>query len=67
MKFFNIVAWTCGILGALIIILGIIYAVFGLNVLGIRHFVNYFHIANSLLVLAILSLLAKTSCCVKKD
>jgi hypothetical protein len=67
MKFFYIVAWTCGILGTVIIILGIIYALFGLNALGIRHFVNYFHVANSLLLLAILSLLAKTACCVQKD
>jgi DMSO/TMAO reductase YedYZ heme-binding membrane subunit len=67
MKFFNIAAWICGILAAVIVILGIIYALFGLNVLGIRHFINYFHVANSLFLMAILCLLAKKGCCEKKD
>jgi len=67
MKFFTIVAWICGILAAIIIILGIISVISGKNLFGLRHVVNYFHLANSILLMAILCVLAKKGCCDKKD
>ena len=51
MKFFTIVAWICGIAAALIILTGAISLVSGKIFFGLRHAVNYFHVANSMLLL----------------
>jgi len=66
MKFFTAVAWVCGILAAAIIIFGIIALFLGNNPFGIRHEANYFVVANSLLLLAILCVLAGQGCREKK-
>jgi hypothetical protein len=67
MKLFVAVAWSCGILGALIIITGTISLISGITFFGLRHVVNYFHVANSILLLGILSVLAHQGCLIKKD
>ncbi len=67
MKFFVIVAWICGIAAALILLTGAISLVSGKTFFGLRHAVNYFHVANSTLLLAILCLLAKQACWQNKN
>jgi hypothetical protein len=67
MKFFTTVAWVCGIAAALIILTGAISLVSGEIFFGLRHAVNYFHVANSLLLLGILCLLAKQACLQNKN
>lgn len=62
MKFFTVVSWICGITAALIVITGAISLLSGKTFFGLRHAVNYFHVANSMLLLGILSLLAKQAC-----
>ena len=67
MKFFVTVAWSCGILAALVIILGTISLISGHTFFGLRHVVNYYHFANSILLMGILSVLAHHGCLMKKD
>jgi hypothetical protein len=67
MKFFTIVSWICGIAAALIILTGAISLVSGQIFFGLRHAVNYFHVANSILLLAILCLLANQACLQNKN
>lgn len=67
MKFFIIIAWICGIAAALIILTGAISLVSGKTFFGLRHAVNYFHVANSTLLLSILCLLAKQVCLQNKN
>jgi hypothetical protein len=67
MKFFITVAWICGIAAALIILTGAISLVTGKIFFGLRHAVNYFHVANSTLLLAILCLMAKQACLQNKN
>jgi hypothetical protein len=67
MKLFKVVAWACGILAAIIIIVGSICLLSGKPFFGIRHMVNSFHVANSLLLMAILCVLARQGCLIKKD
>jgi hypothetical protein len=62
MKYFTIISWICGIAAALIILTGSISLVSGRIFFGLRHAVNYFHVANSMLLLAILCLLAQQAC-----
>jgi hypothetical protein len=67
MKFFNLVAWISGVLAALIMILGTLSLFLGNNLFGVRHEANYFIAASSLLLLAILCVLARQGCCEKKQ
>jgi hypothetical protein len=67
MKTFTVVAWISGVLAAAIMIFGVIALLMGNNPFGIRHEVNYFTVANSFLLLAILSVLALQGCREKKD
>ena len=67
MKFYTIITWICGVAAALIILSGMISLVSGKIFFGLRHAVNYFHVANSLLLLAILCLLAKQVCLQNKN
>ena len=62
MKILSIGTWVCGIGGALIIITGLVSLVSQQTFFGLRHAVNYFHVANSVLLLGILCLLARQAC-----
>jgi hypothetical protein len=66
MKLFTIIAWACGICASLIIVLGAASLVFNKSLFGLVHVVNYYHVASSLLLLAILCVLAKQGCEAKK-
>jgi hypothetical protein len=67
MKLFKSLAWVSGILATVIMILGGISLILGNNLLGVRHEANFFIVANSLLLLAILCVLARQGCCEKKE
>jgi hypothetical protein len=67
MKLFTVVAWISGILAALLMILGAISLVLGNNLFGVRHEANYYIVASSLLLMAILCVLARQGCCEKKN
>lgn len=67
MKLFTIGAWASGVLAIVIMALGTISLILGNNLFGIRHEVNYFLVANSMLLLAILCVLAGQGCTKQKD
>jgi hypothetical protein len=67
MKILKIAAYVCGIFASIVLILGIISLLSGTTLFGIRHVVNYFHVANSSLLLAILCVLARQGCIQKKN
>jgi len=67
MKLFTIVAWICGVLATIIMLLGTISLFMGNNLFGIRHEANYYIVASNLLLLAILCVLARQGCCNKKE
>lgn len=67
MKLFTAVAWISGVLAVVIMLLGIIPLITGNNLFGVRHEVNFYLVANSLLLLAILCVLARRGCSEKKD
>jgi hypothetical protein len=67
MKLFTVVAWINGILAALLMILGAISLMLGNNLFGVRHEANYYIVASSLLLMAILCVLARQGCCEKKN
>jgi len=54
MKLLNWIAWIAGAAAAIIILQAFIDLLFKVNLFGVRNIYNYFHIANSLLLLAIL-------------
>lgn len=67
MKLFTIVAWISGVLAVIIMILGTISLFSGNNLFGVRHEANYYTAASSLLLLAILCVLARQGCVEKKE
>jgi multisubunit Na+/H+ antiporter MnhG subunit len=62
MKFYTIVAWISGIIAAILMLLGAISLVLGNNLFGVRHEANYYIVASSFLLLAILCVLAHQGC-----
>ncbi len=62
MKLFNIVAWISAALALVLMILGIVSLILGNNLLGVRHEANFYVMANSFLLLAILCVLAQQGC-----
>jgi len=62
MKIFTIVAWICGLVAVALMIFGTIALFIGSNPFGIRHEINYFLVASSFLLLAILCVLARQGC-----
>jgi hypothetical protein len=66
MKVFKIAAWVSGILAVVFMLLGGISLLMGNNLLGVRHEANYYIVANSFLLLAILCVLSFQGCCCNK-
>ncbi|MFO7657430.1 MAG: hypothetical protein R6W78_10205 [Bacteroidales bacterium] len=54
MKIFNFTSWITGAAAGVLVLLALIALIFKVELLGVRHVYNYFHIANSLLLIAIL-------------
>jgi len=53
MKALNLFAWIVGGLATVLVLLGMVGFFFKIPLLGINHAINYFHVANSLLLIAI--------------
>jgi hypothetical protein len=62
MKLLKLSAWICAILAVVLMILGAVSLLLGNNLLGVRHEANFFIVANSVLLLGILSVLALQGC-----
>ncbi|HLO59689.1 MAG TPA: hypothetical protein VK179_13160 [Bacteroidales bacterium] len=62
MKLLKLSAWICAILALMLMILGAVSLLLGNNLLGVRHEANFFIVANSFLLLGILSVLAFQGC-----
>jgi len=67
MKLFTVVAWISGLLAVITMIVGFLSLILQNNLLGVRHEANFFIVANSLFLLAILCVLARQGCCIKND
>jgi len=67
MKLFKLAAWASGIVAVIIMVLGFIALLLQDNLFGIRHEANYFMVANSFLLLAILCVLAYQGCQCRKE
>ena len=63
MKTLRWIAWILASLAALIIILACISLLISKSLFGIDHVVNYFHGANSVLLLAIALFIGTKQCC----
>lgn len=57
MKYLEYLIWVFGILAGLIMLLGVIDLLFEAELFRIVHVVNYFHVANSFLLVCICSTL----------
>jgi len=57
MKYLEYLIWIAGILAGLLMILGIISFIFSVRFFGINHVVNYYHVANSFLLVVVCSIL----------
>jgi len=53
------VIWISGIIGIVFILMGTLALIFKTSILGVNHYVNYFHVANSFMLVAIGSLIYK--------
>ena len=53
MKYLEYLALILGILAGIIILLGAVGSVFEVHFFGVNHLVNFFHVANSLLLMCI--------------
>ena len=53
MKFLEYLVWGAGILAGSLIILGVVAFIFDIRPFGVNHVVNFFHVANSFLLMAI--------------
>jgi hypothetical protein len=62
MKTIRIIAWTSSAIAALAILVGIISIISGKSFFGLVHVINYFHVANSFLLLAIALFIATKKC-----
>jgi hypothetical protein len=62
MKLFKTVAWISGLMAVALMITGAISLILGNNLFGVRHEANFYIVASSLLLLAILCVLAHQGC-----
>jgi hypothetical protein len=62
MKWLNWIAWITGVAAGIIVLQAFVDLVFKINLFGVRNIYNYFHIANSLLLIAICCLVYVKKC-----
>ncbi len=67
MKALNWIAWVSAAIAAIIILLACISLLIGKGILGFNHAVNFFHAANSFLLLAIALFIVTKKCDCKND
>jgi hypothetical protein len=61
MKALQLIAWIAGAIAVILVLIGTAAYIFDFRLFGVNHVINYFHVANSYLLVAILSLLLKKS------
>lgn len=57
MKAISYLSWAAGVIAAALIVIGVVALIFDLHPFGVNHIVNYFHIANSFLLVVICCLI----------
>ncbi len=67
MKCLNWISWIAGAVAAIIVLQAFIDLLFKTNLFGVRNIYNYFHIANSLLLIAIFCAIYARKCENNKD
>ena len=67
MKALHLLAWVSGTVAGILIILGFIAYLSGASFFGVNHVVNYFHVANSLLLISICCLIYRKQVAEKQD
>ncbi|MBN2212830.1 MAG: hypothetical protein JW723_01185 [Bacteroidales bacterium] len=67
MKLMNWIAWISGVAAGIIVLQAFIDLLFKVNLFGVRNVYNYFHVANSLLLIAILCAIGVNNCLRKKE
>ncbi len=67
MKVLNWIAWISAAVAAIIILLACISLLIGKGILGFNHAVNFFHAANSFLLLSIALFIVTKKCECKND
>lgn len=53
MKYLEYLIWVFGILAGIILLLGVVDLIFAADLFPVNHVINYFHVANSLLLVCI--------------
>ncbi len=53
MKYLENLVWICGVIAGLLMLLGAIDLIFEVDLVPVNHVVNYFHVANSFLLVSI--------------
>ena len=59
MKTLHLIAWIAGAIATILLLIGTITFIFKFQVIGIRHAVNYFHVADGYYLLAVVCILLK--------
>jgi ABC-type nickel/cobalt efflux system permease component RcnA len=67
MKALNLIAWISGGIAALIVLLAVVSLLSGKILFGLTHVVNYFHAANSFLLITIALFIYIYRCECKKE
>jgi hypothetical protein len=67
MKTIRIIAWISAAIAGIIVILGTVSLISGKGLFGLVHVVNFFHVANSFLLIAIALFIATKQCCCNGD
>jgi hypothetical protein len=67
MKFLNWITWIAGVAAGIIVLQAFIDLLFKVNLFGVRNVYNYFHIANSLLLISICCIAYTKKCGSDKD
>ena len=57
MKAISYLSWASGVIAGALIIIGCLTLVFRIQLFGVNHVINYFHAANSFLLVAICCLI----------
>ena len=53
MKALKIITWVSGVIAGILIILAVLTLILNKHLFGVNHVINYFHAANSFLLVAI--------------
>jgi hypothetical protein len=67
MKLPRLIAWISLSIAGILVIMGAISMLLCKNLFGITHVINYFHVANSFILIAIAVFIATKQCCCDSD